>query len=103
MIIIDMDVDDAGIREALTKVGELITGEGGTVATTDEWGRRKFAYPINKKLEGYYVVLEIATEAFNLDSTDRYLRLADNVVRHKIMRLPDGEAARRGLLSAADA
>ncbi len=103
MIIIDMDVDDAGIRDALTKVGELITGEGGKIATTDEWGRRKFAYPINKKLEGHYVVFEIVTEALNLDSTDRYLRLADDIVRHKIMRLPDAEAARRGLLAETDA
>ena len=40
------------------------------------------------------------TDAGNLDSTDRILRLADRseVVRHKIMRLPEAEATRRGLL-----
>ena len=103
MFIVDADVDDEGIRAALAKVGEMIVEEGGKVATTDEWGRRKYAYPINKKLEGYYIVLEIVTESHNLDSVDRYLRLADDIVRHKIMRLPEHEAARRGLLSAADA
>ena len=67
---------------------------------TDPWGRRKFTYRINHKWEGFYVVLEIATQATNIDSTDRLLRLADRseIVRHKIIRLPDEEAVRRGLL-----
>jgi small subunit ribosomal protein S6 len=67
----------------------------------DNWGRRRFAYPINHKNEGVYTVLEIVTPAVNLDEVDRYLRLADEVVRHKLIRLPDSEAARRGLLSEA--
>ena len=103
MVIIDTDTDDATVRETIERVGELVTAEQGRVATTDDWGRRKYAYPINKKSEGYYVVFEIVTDAANLDETARYLRLADQVVRHKIMRLPDSEAARRGLLSADDA
>lgn len=100
MIIIDTDVDDAGVRGILARVGELVGGEGGTIATTDTWGRRRFAYEINKKHEGIYVVLQIVTSATNLDSLDRVLRLADNIVRHKILRLPEKEAAKRGLLGA---
>ena len=68
------------------------------------WGRRRFAYRINHKWEGVYVVLDVVTEAGNLDSTDRILRLADRseVVRHKIVRLPDAEVARRGLLGEVE-
>jgi len=98
MIIIDAGVDDAGVRSVLTRVGELVGAEGGTVTTTDNWGRRRFAYEIAKKHEGIYVVLQIVTSASNLDSLDRVLRLADNIVRHKILRLPEKEAAKRGLL-----
>lgn len=101
MIIIDVDVDDAGVRQALARATELIQSEGGTVATTDIWGRRRFAYEIKRKHEGIYAVLEVTTNAANLDSLDRMLRLADEIVRHKILRLPDSEAARRGLLGAA--
>jgi small subunit ribosomal protein S6 len=46
-------------------------------------------------------VLEVTTNATNLDSVDRMLRLADEIVRHKILRLPDGEATRRGLRGEA--
>lgn len=100
MIIIDTDVDDAGVRATLARVGEVVGAEGGTIATTDNWGRRRFAYEIAKKHEGIYVVLQIVTSATNLDSLDRVLRLADSIVRHKILRLPEKEAAKRGLLGA---
>ncbi len=98
MVIIDSDTDDAGVTAITDKVTELVAADGGTVVKTDLWGRRRFAYPINHKLEGVYVVYEIATPASNLDETTRFLRLADSTVRHKLVRLPDSEAARRGLV-----
>lgn len=101
MVIIDVDVDDVVGKGVINRAKEMIEADGGRVPTVDHWGRRRYAYPINHKHEGVYSVLEIVTEANNLDDVDRYLRLADEVVRHKIVRLPDHEAARRGLLSEA--
>ena len=85
----------------IEKVTELVEAGNGIVPTVDKWGKRKFAYEINHKSEGVYTVLEISTEASNLDDVDRFLRLADDVVRHKVVRLPDHEAARRGLVGDA--
>lgn len=101
MIIVDVDVDDMTNKAIGAKVVEMVEADGGTVPTVDNWGRRRYAYPINHKTEGVYTVMEIVTEAPNLDEVDRYLRLADEVVRHKLFRLPDSEATRRGLLSPA--
>jgi small subunit ribosomal protein S6 len=101
MIIFDGDVDDTGVADALGRLGQLVDAGKGRVATTDLWGRRRFAYEINHKFEGIYVVLEIVTEARSLEDVERALRLADEVVRHKLIRLPDAEAARRGLIGAA--
>ena len=88
-------------RPLIGRVQEMIEADGGRVPTVDHWGRRRYAYPINHKHEGVYSVLEIVTEAPNLDAVDRFLRLADEVVRHKLIRLPDHEAVRRGLLESA--
>jgi small subunit ribosomal protein S6 len=101
MVIVDSDVDDAANNAVIDKVKELVESEGGLVPTVDRWGRRRFAYEINHKHEGVYTVFEISTEAPNLDEVDRFLRLADDVVRHKLIRLPEAEAIRRGLLTAA--
>ena len=57
--------------------------------------------PINKKSMGYYLVVELVAEGGALDELERSLRLADDVVRHKLIRLPDAEAARRGMAGEA--
>ena len=106
MIIFGGDLDEDAVAASLSKVTTNIESEGGRVATvldSEPWGRRRFAYRINLKWEGVYVILEVVTEAGNLDTTDRILRLADRseVGRHKIMRLPKDEAAKRGLLGEA--
>jgi small subunit ribosomal protein S6 len=105
MIIIDGELDDAAVRKVLDQVNQLVTEGQGEVRTTDLWGKRRFAYRIRVRpnhyaWEGTYVVLEITTEAPNLDALERALRIADEVVRHKLIRLPDDEARRRGLLEA---
>ena len=102
MIIIDSDVAPADADAVIANVADLVTGEGGTIKSTDNWGRRKFAYKINHKTEGTYVVWEIATATAGLPDTERRLRLADDIVRHKLVRLPDAEAERRGLLAEAE-
>ena len=101
MIIIDSDVADIDIPKLITRTEGLITDEGGTVKSTDNWGRRRFAYEINHKSEGTYVVWEIVTETAGLPNTERQLRLADDIVRHKLFRLPEHEAAKRGLFGEA--
>ena len=56
MIIVDSDVDDGDIDAVISRVEGLIVEEGGRIASTDNWGRRRFAYEIQHKLEGTYVV-----------------------------------------------
>ena len=96
-----VDVVDIEIPKVISRTEALITEEGGRIASTDNWGRRKFAYEINHKGEGTYVVWEIVTESAGLPNAERQLRLADDIVRHKLFRLPEKEAARRGLLGEA--
>ena len=101
MVIVDSDVDDGDIAAVIDRIEGLVVDEGGRIASTDNWGRRRFAYEINHKLEGTYVVWEIVTESAGLPDAERQLRLADDIVRHKLFRLPDKEAARRGLFGEA--
>ena len=101
MVIYDGDTDEAVVNENLAGITRQVEAGGGRVATTDRWGRRRFAYQIDHKWEGIYVVLEIVTEATDLHDIERSLRLADEVVRHKLIRLPDHEAAKRGLIGEA--
>jgi small subunit ribosomal protein S6 len=102
MIIYDGDLDDAAVSHGVQRVRDMVAAGGGEVRNrVAGWGRRRFAYPINHKNEGVYEVLEIVTSAPNLDDVERALRIADDVVRHKLIRLPEKEAVARGLLGEA--
>ena len=98
MIIIDGDQEDTMVDEVVSGVDTWIQEQSGQVVKTDKWGKRRFAYEINHKSEGHYVVLEMTTGQVDMEPLDRTLRLTDEVVRHKLIRLPDHEAERRGLL-----
>lgn len=98
MVIFDGDLDESSVQGVINRIHAQITEIGGTTVTTDKWGRRRFAYEINHKTEGFYVVFEVLAEPGALDRVENTLRLADEVVRHKLIRLPEHEAARRGLL-----
>lgn len=98
MVIFDSGLEDLAIDDQVKSVTDQIGTRGATVASTDRWGRRRFAYEIDHKTEGYYVVWELTADGADLEGLERSLRLADEVVRHKLVRLPDHEAARRGLV-----
>jgi small subunit ribosomal protein S6 len=102
MVIIDGDLEDTPARAWSTSIADSITAAGGTVhGRPDWWGRRQYAYPINKKEYGYYVVFNLLAPGGALDELERSFRIADDIVRHKLVRLPDAEAARRGLTEPA--
>ncbi|HEY5662439.1 MAG TPA: 30S ribosomal protein S6 [Ilumatobacter sp.] len=98
MVIIDGDVDDPKAQTWMKFVtDEIAKAEGAVHGKPDWWGKRPFAYPINKKESGYYLVVQCLANGGALDELERQLRIADDVVRHKLIRLPDGEATRRGM------
>ena len=52
----------------------------------DVWGKKRLAYPINKKEEGIYAVVTLECEADTVKELDRVLNLNENVVRTKVLR-----------------
>lgn len=97
MVIIDGDLEENLVEGTVRRVQEQIKAKDGDVRKTDRWGKRRYAYEINKKTEGYYVVIEFVGGE-GLADLEHQFRLADDLVRHKLIRLPDDEAAKRGLL-----
>lgn len=95
MVIFDAGLEEDAIRAILDRAGGLIRSGGGTVGHVDRWGRRRFAYELNHRWEGNYVVVEAMSEPGPMAEVDRALRLADEVLRHKVVRLPDSVAGRQ--------
>lgn len=95
MVILDATLEDDAIRSAIDRATELVRARGGTPGRVERWGKRRFAYELHHRWEGYYVLVEANAEPAVMAELDRSLHLADEVVRHKIIRLPDRVAGRR--------
>ena len=83
LFIIDPALEDEKKEATIEAVKEIIASEG-EVGNVDVWGMRKLAYPINKKSEGYYVVIEFKAQPTLPKELDRRLKISDNVMRHLI-------------------
>ena len=83
LFIIDPALEDEKKEATIEAVKDIIASEG-EVGNVDVWGMRKLAYPINKKSEGYYVVIEFKAEPTLPKELDRRLKISDNVMRHLI-------------------
>ncbi|MBR6351339.1 MAG: 30S ribosomal protein S6 [Firmicutes bacterium] len=88
MFIIDPALEDAKKDEVVETVKGIIA-ESGEVTNTDVWGLRKLAYPIQKKTEGYYVVMQFNAEPELPKELDRRLRISDHCIRHIILTVEE--------------
>jgi small subunit ribosomal protein S6 len=86
MIVFDTTVDAQAIQIALDRALETIRANDGTPGNIDRWGKRPLAYEINKKKEGYYVLVEFSGESSTVDELHRILTLSDEVLRFKVLR-----------------
>ena len=84
MFIIDPTLEDAK-KDAVVETFQGIIAADGEVEKVDVWGVKKLAYPIEKKEEGYYVVIEFKASPELPKELDRRLRISDNVIRHIII------------------
>ncbi|MBR5756305.1 MAG: 30S ribosomal protein S6 [Firmicutes bacterium] len=88
MFIIDPTLEDAA-KEAYIEEVKGIIAAAGEVSDTDAWGLKKLAYPIQKKTEGYYVVMHFTADPTLPKELDRRLRISDNCMRHIIVNLDE--------------
>ncbi len=84
MTIYDADRSDEEAKELSEEVAKLIDSLGGEVTDRNFWGKRKFAYPLNHKEEGYYDVINFRMEKSKLSEFKTKLNLIEDFVRYLI-------------------
>ena len=84
MFIIEAALDDSVKEQTVEAVKGIIAGSA-EIVKADIWGMKKLAYPINKKNEGYYAVVEFKANEDFPKELDRRLKISDNIIRHLIV------------------
>lgn len=89
MYIIDTSMDEEPRKELIDRVSKLVTDNAGTVEKIDEWGKRRLAYSIDYKNEGYYVLSHFEAPPELPREIERVLQINENVLRYLIIRLEE--------------
>jgi small subunit ribosomal protein S6 len=87
MVILNAAISDEEADAAVTRIKDLITGQGGEVLKVDVWGRRKLAYEIKKQRKGLYVLLFYKAPAPTIKKLEDFFKLFDAVLKYIIFRL----------------
>ncbi|HWB89623.1 MAG TPA: 30S ribosomal protein S6 [Acidimicrobiia bacterium] len=83
------DLAENDVEAKIQELEAFLAKSEAEVTKRDIWGKRRFAYEIDHLSEGYYTVLTFSAGTDAVAGVDRMLSLADEVVRHKIVRLDD--------------
>ena len=88
--IIDATLEDTARKELIEKVSALIVANGGEVEKVDEtWGKRRLAYAIDHKNEGYYVLVTLSAPGEAVKELERNLRINESVIRYLTVKLEE--------------
>lgn len=85
IFVLDADLDEETTNGLVEKVKSLIASNG-TVDQVDVWGKRRLAYPINYKNEGYYVLIEFTSNPSFPSELERVYNITENVMRSIVVK-----------------
>ena len=92
--IIDTGLEETARKELIEKVSGLITANGGEIEKVDEtWGKRRLAYAIDYKTEGWYVLVTFKAPAELPRELERNLQINENVLRYLVVKLEEKRSA----------
>ena len=86
-LVLNGKLEDDARAEALEKVQNYITRFGGSIVNVDDWGKKRFAYDINKQKEGFYYFIKFQSEDNNCpNEVEANVRIMEPVVRYLVVK-----------------
>ncbi len=87
LYLINNELTDEAKDAKIAKYEEIVKSMGGNVVSTDKWGTKKTAYPINYKTEAYYVLMTFEADGKVVEELKRVAGIDADVVRRLITKL----------------
>jgi small subunit ribosomal protein S6 len=87
MLIVIPELDEEQVEDTIGRFRTIVERTGGEVGQDNNWGRRKLAYEIDHRVDGFYYVMEFSVGERTLSELKRILRVSDDILRHIIVKL----------------
>ena len=81
-VVVSAKLEDEARAEVIEKVKAMITRFGGNVTDVDEWGKRRFAYEIQKMKEGFYYFIQFESDSVCPNEVEAHVRIMEPVIRY---------------------
>ncbi|MBT3756678.1 MAG: 30S ribosomal protein S6 [Candidatus Cloacimonetes bacterium] len=85
MVVIAPTISEENAKKENESIKDFIKENGGEVIKTDEWGKKRLAYQINKFKEGYYFINYFTLDVTKVNELDRFYKLNEYVIRNNIL------------------
>lgn len=85
-VVVSAKLEDEARAEVIEKVKAMITRFGGNVTDVDEWGKRRFAYEIQKMKEGFYYFVHFESDSVCPNEVENHIRIMEPVIRYLCVR-----------------
>ncbi len=82
VFIFDSSLEDNRVQEKVDRLRKIVAGDRSSAVDVVPWGKRKLAYPIDKREQGIYMILRYETEPDALAEMERVARLDEEILRH---------------------
>lgn len=87
VLIISPEVAEDDIEATVDKVNRFIIGKGGTISDTEQWGKRRLAYPIKRFTDGRYFLIKFNMGPAFGRELEASLKISEEVLRHLLIKL----------------
>ena len=88
-LIIDPDLNEEALTLASEKIKGIVNANGGAVLTYVPWGKKKLAYPVKKRTQGLYILMEYGGGPELVAELERNMRLDERVLKFITVKLED--------------
>jgi small subunit ribosomal protein S6 len=86
IVVMNPDIAEEDVPAALDRVSGAITSRGGEVEEVQPWGRRRLAYPIDRHVEGNYVLSNIRIDPARTHELESNFMISEDILRHLLIR-----------------
>ena len=86
VLILTPQASEDEVSAIMERISGFISDRGGSFEDHDVWGLRRLAYPINKFLEGIYVLAHFSLDAKDVLELNRNLGTAEDILRHLVTK-----------------
>jgi small subunit ribosomal protein S6 len=89
MYIIRPNIEDEAKKALVERFNNVLSDNGAELNESKEWGKRRLAYEINDFRDGYYMLLQVNSEAAAIQEFDRLAKISEDIIRHIVIKKED--------------